>query len=131
MNTREVVFVGLSGGVDSSVAALRLLKAGYEVVGVFIRVWHPEFIACTEETERLDAMRVAAHLRIPFLTCDAVQEYKADVAEYMIANLQDAKGYFYFRKYAYKTEKISFMRWSNAWMFAGLTELLKVQKQNG
>ena len=54
-----------------------------------------------------------------------------NVAEYMIANMQDAKGYFYFRKYESKTEKISFMRWSNAWMFAGLTELLKAQKQNG
>lgn len=52
------------------------------------------------------------------------------VAQYMIANMQDDKGYFYFRKYANKTEKISFMRWSNAWMFAGLTEVLKYTSSN-
>lgn len=84
MSKKEIVFVGLSGGVDSSVAALRLIKAGYDVVGVFIRVWHPEFIECNEEAERLDAMRVAAHLGIPFLTCDAISAYKNEVADYMI-----------------------------------------------
>jgi len=90
MLKKEVVFVGLSGGVDSSVAALRLLNAGYTVVGVFIRVWHPDFIECNEETERLDAMRVAAHLGIPFMTCDAIDAYKHDVADYMISEY--AKG---------------------------------------
>lgn len=84
MQNSELVFVGLSGGVDSSVAALRLIKAGYSVVGVFIRVWHPEFIECDEEAERLDAMRVAAHLGIPFLTFDAIDAYKSGVADYMI-----------------------------------------------
>jgi tRNA-specific 2-thiouridylase len=81
---RERVFVGLSGGVDSSVAALRLLKAGHDVVGVFIKTWQPDFIECTWESERRDAMRVAAHLNIPFLTCDAIEAYRHDVAEYMI-----------------------------------------------
>jgi len=80
----KTVFVGLSGGVDSSVAALRLIHDGYDVVGVFIKVWHPDFLACNWEAERLDAMRVAAHLDIPFLTCDAVEAYKQDVAEYFI-----------------------------------------------
>lgn len=79
------VFVGLSGGVDSSVAALRLIKKGYFVVGVFIKVWHPDFLECNWEQERLDAMRVAAKLGIPFLTCDAEEEYKNDVAEYFIS----------------------------------------------
>ncbi len=51
----------------------------------------------------------------------------ANVAQWMIENMQDKKGYFYFRKYANKTERISFMRWSNAWMFAGLTDLLSKQ----
>lgn len=84
MNNGKTVFVGLSGGVDSSVATLRLLKEGYNVVGVFIKVWHPDFMVCNWEQERLDAMRVAAHLKIPFLTCDAVEDYKKDVAEYFI-----------------------------------------------
>ncbi len=80
----KTVFVGLSGGVDSSVSALRLIKAGYSVVGVFIKTWQPDFLACNWEAERLEAMRVSAHLGIPFLTCDAEETYKHDVAEYMI-----------------------------------------------
>jgi tRNA-specific 2-thiouridylase len=84
MNEPQTVFVGLSGGVDSSVAAARLLKQGYNVVGVFIKVWHPDFMVCNWEQERLDAMRVAAHLEIPFLTCDAEAEYRDEVAKYFI-----------------------------------------------
>jgi len=80
----KTVFVGLSGGVDSSVAAARLIKQGYKVVGVFIKVWHPDWMVCDWETERLDAMRVAAHLDIPFLTCDAEAAYRDDVATYFI-----------------------------------------------
>lgn len=89
MHTKGTVFVGLSGGVDSSVAALRLLKEGYTVVGVFIKVWHPDFLVCNWEQERLDAMRVAAKLQIPFLTCDAQQAYKDDVADYFIQQYKD------------------------------------------
>jgi len=81
----KTVFVGLSGGVDSSVAALRLKQQGYNVVGVFIKVWQPDFLTCNWERERLDAMRVAAKLSIPFLTCDAEEVYKKDVADYFIA----------------------------------------------
>jgi len=80
----KTVFVGLSGGVDSSVAAARLLKQGYKVVGVFIKVWHPDWMVCNWEQERLDAMRVAAHLNIPFLTCDAEAAYRDEVAAYFI-----------------------------------------------
>ncbi len=82
--TGETVFIGLSGGVDSSVTAKRLIERGYHVVGVFIKTWQPDFIYCNWEAERLDAMRVAAHLGIPFLTCDAVESYKKEVADYMI-----------------------------------------------
>ncbi|MCU0660646.1 MAG: tRNA 2-thiouridine(34) synthase MnmA [Candidatus Pacebacteria bacterium] len=82
--TTPVVFVGLSGGVDSSVTAALLQKAGYAVVGVFIKVWQPDFIECTWREERRDAMRVAAHLGIPFLTFDLEKEYKQGVADYMI-----------------------------------------------
>ena len=76
--------MGLSGGVDSSVAALRLKQRGYSVVGVFIKVWQPDFLKCNWEAERLDAMRVAATLNIPFYTFDAVEIYKKEVALYMI-----------------------------------------------
>lgn len=81
----QTVFVGLSGGVDSSVAALRLQRAGYDVVGVFIKVWHPTFMPCEWEAERRDAMRIAAFLQIPFLTCDAETAYFENVAQYFIA----------------------------------------------
>lgn len=81
---KETVFVGLSGGVDSSIAAWRLQQAGYNVVGVFIKVWHPDFLPCNWEAERRDAMRVAAHLDIPFLTCDAEEAYYQSVAQYFI-----------------------------------------------
>ena len=81
---RGVVFVGLSGGVDSAVAALRLSRAGYTVVGVFIKVWQPDFLRCGWEQERLDAMRVAAHLGIPFLTCNAEEAYKREVGDYFV-----------------------------------------------
>jgi len=83
--SKKTVFVGMSGGVDSSVAALRLQKQGYQVVGVFIKVWHPDFLVCNWEQERLDAMRVAAHLDIPFLTCDAEAAYRDEVAKYFIS----------------------------------------------
>lgn len=81
---KPLVFVGLSGGVDSSVAAARLLKQGYRVVGVFIKVWQPDFLKCDSESERLDAMRVAAHLKIPFMTLDAAEEYKREVGDYFV-----------------------------------------------
>ena len=84
MITKKTVFVGLSGGVDSAVSAAFLKKAGYEVVGVFIKTWHPDFLVCNEEEERHDAMRVAAHLDIPFLTFDLENVYKKEVADYMI-----------------------------------------------
>ena len=84
MNKKRV-FVGMSGGVDSSVSAALLQKAGYDVTGVFIKVWQPDWIECTWKDERRDAMRVAAHLGIPFITLDLVKEYKKGVIDYMIA----------------------------------------------
>ncbi|MBI5400797.1 MAG: tRNA 2-thiouridine(34) synthase MnmA [Candidatus Yonathbacteria bacterium] len=78
------VFVGISGGVDSSVSATLLQKEGYEVTGVFMKVWQPDFLPCTWREERLDAMRVCAHLGIQLLTWDFEREYKDGVADYMI-----------------------------------------------
>ncbi len=87
----ETVCVGLSGGVDSSVSAKRLIEQGYDVIGVFIKTWHPDFLVCDWEVERLDAMRVAAHLGIPFYTCDAEEAYKKDVADYMIREYAEGR----------------------------------------
>src|SRR5512146_1233917 len=79
------IFVGLSGGVDSAVSAALLKKAGAEVTGVFIKGWYPPGMPCTWGQERRDAMRVAAKLRIPFLTLDAGEEYKKGVIDYLLS----------------------------------------------
>jgi tRNA-specific 2-thiouridylase len=79
------VFVGMSGGVDSSVSAALLKKEGYNVTGVFIKVWQPDWIECNWREERYEAMRAAAHLGIPFVTLDLEKEYKQGVIDYMIA----------------------------------------------
>ena len=86
------VFVGMSGGVDSSVSAALLSSAKnadgsatYNVTGVFIKVWQPDWINCTWREDRLDAMRVAAKLGIEFVTLDLEKEYKQHVVDYMIA----------------------------------------------
>ncbi len=83
--SKPLVFVGLSGGVDSSVSAALLQEAGYEVTGVFIKVWQPDWIECTWKEDRLDAMRVCAKLGIPFMTLDLSKEYKREVVDYMIS----------------------------------------------
>jgi tRNA-specific 2-thiouridylase len=68
---KQRVFVGLSGGVDSSVSAALLKEQGFDVSGVFIKVWQPNFWGgCTMKEDRLDAMRVCAKLDIPFYTLD-------------------------------------------------------------
>ena len=78
------VFVGLSGGVDSSVAAALLKRDYYDVTGVFIKIWSPEWLWCTSKEDRLDAMRVCAKLDIPFREIDMTQEYKREVVDYMV-----------------------------------------------
>jgi tRNA-specific 2-thiouridylase len=85
------VFVGVSGGVDSSVSALMLKLYGYNVTGIFIRTWQPDWIECTWRDERRDAMRVCAHLEIPFIELDLEQEYKQGVADYMIAEYKKGR----------------------------------------
>src|SRR3989338_7212626 len=90
---RKMVFVAMSGGVDSSVAAALLKKQGYDVTGVFMRPWQPEISkyrnieissGCLWQKDREDAMRVAAKIGIPLLTWDFSKEYKKEVADYMI-----------------------------------------------
>jgi len=81
---KQRVFVGMSGGVDSSVSALLLKEAGFDVTGVFIQGWYPDFLECNWKDEKRDAMRVALELDIPFLTIDAEEVYKKEVIDYMI-----------------------------------------------
>lgn len=82
--SEKLIYVGLSGGVDSAVSAALLKNAGARVQGVFIKGWYPEGLPCTWKEDREDAMRVAAKLRIPFTTLDAGSEYKTSVLEYLV-----------------------------------------------
>lgn len=83
-NANNKIFVGMSGGVDSSVTAALLKEQGFDVRGVFIRIWREEWGECTWKEDRRDAMKVALALDIPFETIDLSQEYYDGVAKYMI-----------------------------------------------
>jgi tRNA-specific 2-thiouridylase len=85
------VYVGLSGGVDSSVAALLLKQKGYDVTGVFIKAWYPDFITCDWRQEMRDAMRVCAKLNIPFRICDLEAEYKKHVVDYLVREYENGR----------------------------------------
>ncbi|MES2014430.1 MAG: tRNA 2-thiouridine(34) synthase MnmA [Patescibacteria group bacterium] len=87
----KTVFVGLSGGVDSAVSAYLLKKQGYNVVGAFIKGWEPDFLPCTGVRDRLEAMRVAAHLGIPFKTYDLSEEYKREVVDYFVSEYKQGR----------------------------------------
>ncbi|MDI6733912.1 MAG: tRNA 2-thiouridine(34) synthase MnmA [Patescibacteria group bacterium] len=75
------VFVAMSGGVDSSVAAYLLKKQGYDVTGVFMKCFNID--GCAEK-DAFDARRVAEHLKIPFYVFDFEKEYKKRVVKYMV-----------------------------------------------
>lgn len=83
----KTVIVGLSGGVDSSVAAYLLKDEGYEVIGLFMKNWHDESVTLSNECPWLedsnDAMLVAEKLGIPFQTVDLSKEYKERILDYM------------------------------------------------
>jgi tRNA-specific 2-thiouridylase len=73
------------------VSAYLLKKQGYKVVGAFIKVWEPDWLPCTSGADRLDAMRVAAHLGIPFKTYDLAEEYKKEVVDYFVEEYRQGR----------------------------------------
>lgn len=81
------VVVGLSGGVDSSVAAYLLKEQGYEVIGLFMKNWHDDSVTISNECPWLedsnDALLVAQKLGIPFQTVDLSEQYKERIVDYM------------------------------------------------
>ena len=81
------VVIGLSGGVDSSVAAYLLKEQGYDVIGLFMKNWHDDSVTISEECPWLedsnDALIVAERLNIPFQTVDLSVEYKERIVDYM------------------------------------------------
>lgn len=89
MEKKKRVVVGLSGGVDSSVAAYLLLEEGYEVIGMFMKNWHDESVTISNECpwmeDSTDAMLVAEKLGIPFQAIDLSEDYRERIVDYMFA----------------------------------------------
>ena len=89
------VIVGLSGGVDSSVAAYLLKEQGYEVIGLFMKNWHDESVTISNECPWLedsnDAMIVADKLGIPFQVVDLSEQYKERIVDYMFSEYEKGR----------------------------------------
>jgi tRNA-specific 2-thiouridylase len=89
------VVVGLSGGVDSSVAAYLLQQQGYEVIGLFMKNWHDDSVTISNECPWLedsnDALLVAEKLGIPFQTVDLSEEYKEKIVDYMFSEYEKGR----------------------------------------
>ncbi len=92
MKTKQRVVVGLSGGVDSSVAAHLLLEQGYEVIGMFMKNWHDESVTisndCPWMEDSTDAMLVAQKLGIPFQAIDLSEDYRERIVDYMFSEYE-------------------------------------------
>ena len=89
------VVVGLSGGVDSSVAAYLLKEQGYEVIGLFMKNWHDDSVTISNECPWLedsnDALLVAEKLGIPFQTVDLSEQYKEKIVDYMFKEYENGR----------------------------------------
>ncbi len=89
------VVVGLSGGVDSSVAAYLLQQQGYEVIGLFMKNWHDDSVTISNECPWLedsnDALLVAEKLGIPFQTVDLSAVYKERIVNYMFREYENGR----------------------------------------
>ncbi len=89
------VVVGLSGGVDSSVAAYLLKEQGYDVIGLFMKNWHDDSVTISNECPWLedsnDALIVAEKLGIPFQTVDLSEIYKERIVDYMFGEYEKGR----------------------------------------
>jgi tRNA-specific 2-thiouridylase len=95
MENRKRVVVGMSGGVDSSVAAYLLQEQGFEVIGLFMKNWHDDSVTISNECPWLedsnDAVIVADMLGIPFQTIDLSVQYKERIVDYMFSEYQSGR----------------------------------------
>ncbi len=91
----KTVVVGLSGGVDSSVAAYLLKKEGYNVIGLFMRNWKDESVIIDDECPWIedsnDALQVSEILNIPFQVIDFSKEYKEKIVDYMFSEYKNGR----------------------------------------
>ena len=89
------VVVGLSGGVDSSVAAYLLKEQGYDVIGLFMKNWHDDSVTISNECPWLedsnDALLVAEKLGIPFQTVDLSEQYQEKIVDYMFSEYENGR----------------------------------------
>ena len=89
------VVVGMSGGVDSSVAAYLCKQQGYEVIGLFMKNWHDDSVTISDECPWLDdsndAMVVADKLGIPFQTVDLSEVYRERIVDYMFKEYENGR----------------------------------------
>lgn len=87
LNSNKKVLLAMSGGVDSSIAALLLKKQGYDVIGAFMKNWSdtkdPLTGRCAWRTERKMALKIASQLNIPLITLDFEKQYKKEVINKM------------------------------------------------
>jgi tRNA-specific 2-thiouridylase len=91
MKKGRSVFVALSGGVDSAVAASILKEEGHDVVGIYMKTWAPPGYPCPWKEEKRDAARVCAALRIPFAMWDFTEAYKKRVVDSMLADYAEGR----------------------------------------
>lgn len=87
------VFLGMSGGVDSSVSAILLKEQGYDVTGVYMKNWSQDLpgMKCPWAEDLADAKRVAVGLDLDFEVWDFEADYKAQVVDYMLAEFQKGR----------------------------------------
>ena len=95
INKMKRVVVGLSGGVDSSVAAYLLKEQGYEVIGLFMKNWHDDSVTISNECPWLedsnDALLVAERLGIPFQAVDLSEQYQEKIVDYMFREYEKGR----------------------------------------
>lgn len=87
------VYVGMSGGVDSSVAALLLKEQGYAVTGIYMKNWSEDLpgMRCPWAEDLADAKRIAVRLNIPFEVWDFEADYRKKVVDYMLGEFKKGR----------------------------------------